>query len=120
MLRDGVEAIASTMRALVSLQGGPQDLIHGKDEQHVSMMIDNETKKRSTLDCEILQKVGNEEEDGGVAPTSPYHSTSTQQLEMYLRSGSSHIMFQSVVHMGMSHKTSLSCGVPLGDHLIQI
>lgn len=36
------------------------------------------TSKGSTLDYEILQKVGNEEEYGGVAPTSPDHDTSTQ------------------------------------------
>ena len=58
-----------------------------------------------TLNYEILQKVGDEEEDGGVAPTSPYHDTSTQQLEMDLHSGSSHIMFPSFFHMGMSHET---------------
>ena len=45
LLRDGVEAIASTLRALVSLQEGPKDPIHGEGEQHVSMMIDKERKQ---------------------------------------------------------------------------
>ena len=44
LLRDGVEAIASTKRAIVSLQEGPMDPIHGEYEQHVSMMIDKEEK----------------------------------------------------------------------------
>ena len=93
LLRSGAEAIASTKRAVVSLQEGPKDPIHKEYEKHVSMMIEKETKKGSTLDCEILQKVGDEEEDGGVAPTSPGHDTSTQKPEMDLCSGSSHIMF---------------------------
>ena len=81
------------------------------------MMIDKETKQGSTLDCEILQKVGNEEEYGGVTPTSPYHDTSTQKLEMDWRGGSSHIMFPSIIHIGMSHQTSLSCRIPPGRPL---
>ena len=44
LLRDGDEAIASTKRALVSLKEGPKDPIHEEDEQHVSMLIDKETK----------------------------------------------------------------------------
>ena len=151
------EAIDSTKGVLVSFQEGPKDPIHEGDEQHVSMMIDKETKKwrkcvptlhpifgthtmmdqsfviktldtkemmgfheltaskGSTLDCEILQKVGDEEEYGGVAPTSPYHDTSTQQSEMDLRSGSNHNKFPSIVHMEMSHKTPLSCDIPHGS-----
>ena len=45
LLRDGDEVIASTKRALVSLQGGPKVPIQKYDEQHVSMMIDKETKQ---------------------------------------------------------------------------
>ena len=44
-LRDGVEAIASTKRALIPLQGGPKDPIHGEKEKYVSMVIDKETKQ---------------------------------------------------------------------------
>ena len=104
LLRDGDEAISSTKRALVCFQECPKGLTHEEKEQHVSMMIENETKqwrefvptfhtvmgthtmtdqsfviktlntkemlgvhelttsKESTLDCEILQKVGEEEQ----------------------------------------------------------
>ena len=66
----------------------------------------------------------NEEEDGEVAPLKStltsirvmphYHETSTQKLEMDLHSGRSHNMFTSIIHMGRSYETSLSCGVPPG------
>ena len=72
------------------------------------------SSKGSTLDCEILQKVDDEEEEGEVSPISPYYDTSTQQSEMDLCSGSSHDMFPYVVHMGMNHEKSLSCGMPPG------
>ena len=39
------EALASTRRALVSLQEVPKDLTHEENKQHVSMMIENETKQ---------------------------------------------------------------------------
>ena len=100
-------------------------------------------KLENTLNYEILQKVGkgekvkdhstdmmggdpllHEEEDGEISPIKNtlasirviphYHDTSTQKSEMDLRSGSSNKMFPFVVHMGMSHETSLSCGIPLG------
>lgn len=62
------------------------------------------------------------EEDGEISPIKStiasirmiphYHDTSTQKSEMDLHSGISHKMFASVVHMGVSHETSLSCGIP--------
>ena len=61
--------------------------------------------KGSTLDCEILQKVGDEEEDGGVAPNSPYHDTPTQKSEMDLRNGSKDLIVPSIMHMNLAHET---------------
>ena len=97
---DGDEAIASTRGDIASLQEVPKDLTYEDHEQHVSMLIGNETKQwrkcvqtlntilrthtmidhsfviktldtkemlgvhglttfeEDTLDCEILQKVG--------------------------------------------------------------
>ena len=49
LLGDGGEAIASTRRALVSLQEAPRDLTHEENEQHVSMMIEN--KKKQGREC---------------------------------------------------------------------
>ena len=45
LLGDGDEVIASPKRVLVSLQEGPKDLTHKENEQHVFMMIDNETRQ---------------------------------------------------------------------------
>ena len=104
------------------------------------------TSEGSPLDCEILQKVGEEEprrdqnadmarddplllggEEGEIAPIRStlkslrviphYHETSTQKTEMNLRSGSRDMMTPSLMHMGMIHETSLSCGKPPGRPL---
>ena len=103
---DGDEAIFSARGALAYLQEVPKDLIHEDQEQHVSILIGNETKQwrkyvptltivlgtytmidhfflidtldtnmtlgvhglitldKNTLNCEILQKVGEDEKDG--------------------------------------------------------
>ena len=45
LLGDEGEALASTRRALVSFQENPKDLTHEENEQHVSMLIGNETKQ---------------------------------------------------------------------------
>ena len=45
IIGDGDEAIASTRGALISLQEVPKDITYEDNEQHVSMLIGNETKK---------------------------------------------------------------------------
>ena len=49
----GDEAIASTRGALAYLQEVPKDLTYEYHEQHVSMLIGNETKQRTDHSVDI-------------------------------------------------------------------
>ena len=124
LFRDGYEVIASTRGTFASLQEVPNGLTYEYHEQHVSMLIGNETKQRRDHSTDIAgdDPPPHGSDDGAISPIKNtfsslrvipnYHATSTQETNMNLCSVSRDMMIPYIMHMRMIHETSLSCGKP--------